>query len=705
MWKQLKFFINPFDGRYEDLRRGNPALNVMRDFMAGLIVAMVAIPLAMGFAMASGLRPEQGIVGGAVAGVVGALWGGSKYQVYGPTAAFIPVIGAIMLNYDHSFLVLVALLAAAVLLLMGLMGAGRIVRLVPHSIIVGFTIGIAFTIAVSQLGELLGLRSALGYGFLEKLEGVTRHIDEFNVWAMVLALGTFVFVKRVLKITVFIPAPLIALAIGALLSGSFLADEHLMTIGAKYGSIPAESWSWTPPGDYLTAEHAPDLIYYTLAIVFVAAIESLLCSRMADRLANNNGLPYNPNKELWGQSLVMALVPLLNGFPHTGALARTATNIKLGAISPLAGIFKFALKLLIAYYLARYLELVPTACIAGILLYVATNMVKPSEVTEVLHMGRGHTALMIYTAAMVIVTDFLTGVLSALVIFAVWKLVEALGVPVAQPEVAHNTVRNHHPKVMRAVLHKDKAGARKPTHVIPLSSERQKWISNLKARARLAPSAYVHDKASVIGDVVLGDHVNVAASASVRADEGSPFFIGSSSNIQDGVVIHALKDRYVEVGGEEWAVYVGRNVSMAHDALVHGPCYIGDGTFIGFKAVVHDSVVGERCFIGIGAVVVGVEIPDGKFVPHGMIIDSPAKVKDLPPASEAHMHFNDDVVEVNRGLAAAYHHTHNGHTHNGHTHNGHANGHSNGTPKVTRPRSGREAGWGTPDDPNLHNPF
>ena len=101
MWKQLKYFLHPFDGRYEDLKRGNPALNVMRDFMAGLIVAMVAIPLAMGFAMASGLQPEQGIVGGAVAGVIGALWGGSKYQVYGPTAAFIPVIAAIMLEYNH----------------------------------------------------------------------------------------------------------------------------------------------------------------------------------------------------------------------------------------------------------------------------------------------------------------------------------------------------------------------------------------------------------------------------------------------------------------------------------------------------------------------------------------------------------------------------------------------------------------------------
>jgi SulP family sulfate permease len=530
----------------------------------------------------------------------------------------------------------------------------------------------------------------MGYKFVEKVEGLSKHYDQFNVWAFILAIGTLVFTKKVLKLSPFIPAPLIALGIGALLASTALSDAGLTLIGMKYGSIPSESWIFTPPGDYLKAEYAGDIVYAVLAIVFVAAVESLLCSRMADRLANNKGTPYNPDKELWGQSMVMGLVPLINGFPHTGALARTATNIKLGAISPLAGIFKCILKLLIAFYLARYLELVPMACIGGILIYVAMNMVKPAEVTEVIHMGRGHVALMIYTAIMVIVTDFLTGVLSALVIFAVWKIIEAFGVAVDKGEaVTHNKVQQAHPKVMRAILHKDRAGARRPQHVVPISSERQKWIAHLRARARLAPTSYVHDKASVIGDVVLGDHVNVAASASVRADEGTPFFIGSNSNIQDGVVIHALKDRYVQVGSEEWAVYVGRNVSMAHDALVHGPCYVGDNTFIGFKAVVHDSVVGERCFIGIGSVVVGVEIPDGKFVPHGRIIDSPAKVKELPEVTEAHMHFNEDVVEVNRGLAAAYHVT------QGHS-NGHGNGHGTSKPRVQLTRTAREAGWDAP---------
>src|SRR5215831_612118 len=125
--ERLKYYLNPIDGRYEDLRKGRPALNVLRDFTAGLIVAMVAIPLAMGFAMASGLRPEQGIVGGAIAGLIGALWGGSKYQVYEPTAAFIPVIGGLMAKYNHSVLVLASLFAGLILLVFGLARLGKIV--------------------------------------------------------------------------------------------------------------------------------------------------------------------------------------------------------------------------------------------------------------------------------------------------------------------------------------------------------------------------------------------------------------------------------------------------------------------------------------------------------------------------------------------------------------------------------------------------
>jgi MFS superfamily sulfate permease-like transporter len=417
-WSRIKYFLTPWDGRFEDLQKGNLAFNILRDFAAGLIVAMVAIPLAMGFAMASGLRPEQGIIGGAIAGMIGALWGGSKYQVYGPTAAFIPVIGGLMAKYNHSVLVLAALISGVILVLLGLARWGRIVAKVPHSIVVGFTIGIAATIALSQVGEILGLKARMPAHFFEKMEVIAAHTAEINVYAIILGILTFLLTKYLLKVSIFIPAPLVALTVTSILAATVWAGQGLALIRDKYGKIPTDFFVFTPPAAIsATPEFLGDLAYYVVAIVLVAAIESLLCSRMADRLADNRGLPYNPNKELWGQGLVQLFVPLMNGFPHTGALARTATNIKLGALSPAAGIFKAVLKLLLALFLASYLEAVPMACIGGILLYVSTAMVKPAEVKQVLAHNAFHIALMIYTAIVVILTDFLIGVVSAIFIW------------------------------------------------------------------------------------------------------------------------------------------------------------------------------------------------------------------------------------------------------------------------------------------------
>lgn len=421
---RLLYYLNPLDGRYDDLGKGNWKLNVARDFTAGLIVAMVAIPLAMGFAMASGLRPEQGIIGGAVAGLVGALFGGSKYQVYGPTAAFIPVIAGIMATYNLSFLILASLIAGAILMLMGVARLGSLSRLVPHSIVVGFTIGIAVVIALSQIGEVLGFKASLGYGFLDKVTGVIADIDGVNWYAVALGLLTFAATKYLLKVSPFIPAPLIALAVATGLSSTLFAGKGLTLIKDKYGAIPTDFFVFNMPAAIpFDAKTLWDLAYFVAAIIFVSAVESLLCSRMADRLAENKGTPFNPNKELWGQGLVQFFIPLFNGFPHTGALARTATNIKVGAISPLAGIFKAVLKLMLAAFLAKYLELVPMASIGGILLYVSTAMVKPAEVKEALAMSRFHVGLMIFTAVMVVVTDFLTGVLSAIAVYAAGYLI------------------------------------------------------------------------------------------------------------------------------------------------------------------------------------------------------------------------------------------------------------------------------------------
>jgi MFS superfamily sulfate permease-like transporter len=254
---------------------------------------------------------------------------------------------------------------------------------------------------------------------VEKVDHIAGHIGEFHAAALLLAIVTFLCTHAMLKVSKFLPAPLIAIGIGIALSRVLRDSHEIALIKTKYGEIPTDFFLLTPPV-------MPDwnwqvlqfLGYLVAAIVFVSGVESLLCSRMADRLADNRGTPYNPNKEFWGQGLVQAFVPLLNGFPHTGALARTATNIKVGAVTPLAGIFKCFLKLGLAYYLATYLELVPMACIGGILMWVAVNMVKPAEVKQVFAQNWFHVSLMIYTAVAVIMTDFLTGVLTATTLYA-----------------------------------------------------------------------------------------------------------------------------------------------------------------------------------------------------------------------------------------------------------------------------------------------
>lgn len=438
---RLKLFFTFFDSRWEDLPKTNWIKTVYQDFSAGLIVALTAIPMAMGFAMANGMRPEHGIIAGALACVIGRTFGGSKYQVYGPTAAFIPVIAGLMAKYGpasggtfetaHGFLVLVSIISGIILIIMGIYGVGKYAKLVPNSIIVGFTIGIAFSIALTNFEDILGIENFKDFlgqdedirgGIIHNLSLAFNNIGVINIWSIFLGLLTFVMAKFLLKISIYIPGPVIAMGTATLLAATVLADKNIILVKDLYGSIPNNFFKiQLPILPELNGGVIYDIIYFVFAIVFVSGVESILCSSMADRLAQNNRTPFNPDKEFFGQGLVQVLVPLVQGFPCTGALARTATSIKAGAKTPLAGYFKAALKLFIAYFLAQYLELVPMACIGGILVWVASNMIKPAEIKEIKEHGKFEFAMMVYTAFMVPLTDFLTGVLSALIIYFIVK--------------------------------------------------------------------------------------------------------------------------------------------------------------------------------------------------------------------------------------------------------------------------------------------
>lgn len=439
---RLKLFFTLIDSRWEDLTRDSWAKTVYKDFSAGLIVAMTAIPMAMGFAIAMGMRPEHGIIAGALACVIGRTFGGSKYQVYGPTAAFIPVIAALISKYSnpatggsfeqaHGFLVLVSIIAGIILIVMGIYGFGKYAKLVPNSIIVGFTVGIAIAIALTNFEDILGIESFKDFigqdedikgGLLHNLYVAFGNINKINLWSVLIGVITFVMTKTLLRISIFIPGPVIAMATATILSATLLADKGLVLVKDLYGSIPNNFFVFTAP--YLpnmSLSIIIDIVYFVGAIVFVSGVESILCSSMADKLAENKRTPFNPDKEFFGQGMVQIITPLVQGFPCTGALARTATSIKAGARTPLAGYFKAVLKLTLAYFLAQYLELIPMACIGGILVWVASNMIKPSEIKEIKRHGKFEFSMMVYTAVMVPLTDFLTGVLSALIIYFVVK--------------------------------------------------------------------------------------------------------------------------------------------------------------------------------------------------------------------------------------------------------------------------------------------
>lgn len=509
MWERLKLFLNPFDARYEDITRESWRWVVWRDVSAGLIVAMMAIPMAMGFAIAAGLRPEHGIVAGAVAGIVGGLFGGSKYNTYGPVAALIPVVAGLMAAHatpedpyaGYGYMVLICMGSGLILMLVGLLGWGRFGNLVPHSIVVGFSVGIAIVIGLTQIGEILGLKANVHGDVLSKLQIIGANLSHFSWVALSLAGLTFFIARYLLKVSIFIPAPLIAIGVTTLLSATVFsntagfkltdrslksmraekvpeavvsnlnalkdkeyrtqdllvaelatvltkdqlriyqnaavhhANSGLTLIKTKYGAIPTDFLMVSSPTlPSWDLKSLAEFIFYSFAFAFVCGFEGVLCARMADRMADNKGTPYDPDKEFWGQGLVQFFVPLLHGMPLSGALARTATKVQVGGMTPLAEILKSVLKLLLVYFLASYLEMIPMACIGGILLWVAFNMVKPVEIKKIWNDNRFHAFLMIYTAITVILFGFLEGVLSAMVIWGV--LHKKLDKPGAETEAS-----------------------------------------------------------------------------------------------------------------------------------------------------------------------------------------------------------------------------------------------------------------------------
>jgi SulP family sulfate permease len=641
----------------DDWRDVPRARSFTSDLLAGLTVAAVALPLNVGLAIASGMPPSAGLVAGAIGGLVAATFGSSRLQVSGPAAALSVMVLALAKDFGLTGVAAATVYVGLFELVLAFALAGRVIKYVPESVLAGFTTGVGLKLLDQQLPELLGFPEVVDWassgGNPSTIDLVTMmHRPKWlhDVSWLAAISGVFVaFVVTSMRHLKRFPAAIVSIALITFVSIYLKWDvERVASMGAVPSRFPAASLP------LVADERWIDLFIRATPLAILAAAESLLSASAIDRMATVKK-PHDSNVELVGQGIANIVTGLFSGMPVTGVVARSGVNVQSGAKTRLAAMFHALLLAVAVMFLSGHISRVPLAALAGLLCVIGFRLLEFKTLLELYREHKLEALAFVIAAAGTVSGHLMMGLSAALVVhFVNRRLHRAERAELKQLE-ANRRIG------VRAVLTREKAEARRPAHMEAMPSEHRKWLGQIRERPLVAASAFVHPAATVIGRVVLGEHVHIAADTSVRADEGSPFHIGANTNVQDGVVMHALKDKRVMVAGEPWAVYVGKNVSLAHDALVHGPCYIGDETFVGFKAVVHDSIVGAHCFIGIGAVVVGVEIPDGRFVPHGRIVDSADAVDALPLVTEVHKEFNEDVVEVNRGLAVAYHrHTREG---------------------------------------------
>jgi sulfate permease, SulP family len=627
------------------------ARSLTGDLLAGLTVAAVALPLNVGLAIASGMPPSAGLVAGAIGGLVAALFGSSQIQVSGPAAALSVMVLALAKDFGAHGVAAATVYIGLFELALGLALAGRVIKYVPESVLAGFTTGVGLKLLDQQVPELLGFPEVVDWaskgGNATTIDLVTMmHRPKWlhDVSWLAAICGVFVaFVVTSMRSMKRFPAAIVSIALITFVSIYLNWDiERVSSVGAVPSKFP-------PPSlPLIDDEKWIDLFVRATPLAILAAAESLLSASAVDRMANVKK-HHDSNVELFGQGLANIATGFFSGMPVTGVVARSGVNVQSGARTRLAAIFHAVLLGVSVMFLSTQISRVPLAALAGLLCVIGFRLLEIKTVFHLYQESKLEAVAFAIAAFGTVSGNLMIGLTAALAIHFGNRWIHR------RERAEMKQLQENKDKGIRAVLLKGRAEARRPSHMQPMPKEHRKWLGQIREQPLVATSAYVHPAATVIGRVVLGEHVHIAADTSVRADEGSPFHIGANTNVQDGVVMHALKDKRVMVAGEPWAIYVGKNVSLAHDALIHGPCYIGDETFVGFKAVVHDSVVGAHCFIGIGAVVVGVEIPDGRFVPHGSIVDSADAVDALPPVSEMHKEFNEDVVEVNRGLAVAYH--------------------------------------------------
>ena len=346
----------------------------VKDVLAGLTVGIVALPLAMAFAIASGLKPEAGIFTAIIAGGLISLLGGSRVQIGGPAGAFIVIVYGIVERYGVSNLLVATAMSGVFLMFMGAFRLGTLVRFIPIAVIIGFTNGIAFLIGLSQIKDFFGLQiEKMPAHFFQSIQALYLAADTFNSIALSVACGSLgiiifwrLFQKR-LGFLRHIPGTVIAMVFATIITT--LLDLPIDTIGSRFGGIPSSlpSFEWIP----VSWDTAQYMVVPALTLAVLGAIESLLCARIADGLIHDR---HDSNQELIAQGIANIVTPFFGGMPATGTIARTVTNVESGASTPIAGIVHALTLLAIVLFAAPLAKNIPLASLAAILMYVAWNM-------------------------------------------------------------------------------------------------------------------------------------------------------------------------------------------------------------------------------------------------------------------------------------------------------------------------------------------
>jgi SulP family sulfate permease len=375
----------------------------MTDLMAGIIVGIVALPLAIAFGIASGVSPEKGLITAIIGGFIVSLLGGNNVQIGGPTGAFIVIVYGIIQNFGIEGLAIATVVAGIILVIMGIFKLGTVIKFIPYPIVVGFTSGIALTIFTTQMKDLFGLTmDKVPADFISKWIAYFQHMDTINVWSFIIGLASIIIIAITPKFSKKVPGSLVAIilmTIVAYVMRNHLGIHGIETIGDRFtinASLPE------PETIHFNIETINLLLPSAFTIAMLGAIESLLSATVADGVTGDK---HNSNTELIAQGAANIIVPIFGGIPVTGAIARTMTNINNGGRTPIAGIIHAIVLLLILLFLGPLTKHIPMACLAGVLIIVSYNMSEWRTFRSLMKNPKSDVSVLLVTFFLTVIFD------------------------------------------------------------------------------------------------------------------------------------------------------------------------------------------------------------------------------------------------------------------------------------------------------------